>query len=114
MENKKLKIAFLNIYQGMVGRGAETFIDELSARLAKDHEVDVIAGNHPAYPRWPVLWRFYLDPSGIMVFLFTLKTIPQLLKQKYDVVVPTNGGWQTLIVRLVTWIYGGKMVISGQ
>ncbi len=114
MENKRLKIAFLNIYQGMVGRGAETFIDELSTRLSKNHTVEVIAGNHPAYPRWPILWRLYLDPSGIMVLLFTLKTIPQLLKQKYDIVVPTNGGWQTLIVRLVTWLNGGKMVISGQ
>ncbi|MEK7526470.1 MAG: glycosyltransferase [Patescibacteria group bacterium] len=114
MENKKLKIAFLNIYQGMVGRGAETFIDELSTRLARNHDVKVIAGNHSAYPRWPLLWRFYLDPSGIMILLFTLRMVPKLIWQKYDIVVPTNGGWQTLIVRLLTWLTGKKMVISGQ
>ncbi len=30
-----MKIAFLNIYNGVVNRGAETFVKELASRLAK-------------------------------------------------------------------------------
>ena len=36
------------------------------------------------------------------------------LKKRYDVVIPTNGRLQAFIVRLITWISGSKMIISGQ
>lgn len=116
MKNQKqLKIAFLNIYQGKVGRGAETFIYELSNRLSKDKfAVDVIAGDKGAFSRWPFFWRFFIDPTGIAILLFTLKSLPKILKNRYDIVVPSNGGWQIVLVRLVTILYGGKVVVSGQ
>ncbi len=81
-----MKIAFLNRYQNKVSRGAETFVYELSKRLSKNHEVDVIA--------------------EINYF--------KLLKKKYDVVIPTNGRLQVIITRKITWLTGGKMVVSGQ
>ena len=40
---KKLKLAFLNKYQGKVNRGAETFVKELSLRLSRKYQVDVIS-----------------------------------------------------------------------
>ncbi|MBI3397551.1 glycosyltransferase family 4 protein [Candidatus Woesebacteria bacterium] len=109
-----MKIAFINLYQGKVNRGAETFVSDLSKRLSKDNKVDVIGGGARALPRWPFLWRFFLDPNGIVVGWFTLKNIPKILKEKYDVIIPLNGGWQVGLVRIITWLYGGKMVISGQ
>jgi glycosyltransferase involved in cell wall biosynthesis len=48
------------------------------------------------------------------IFWFTFKSIPRIWKEKYDVVIPLNGGWQPAIIRIITWLYGGKMVISGQ
>jgi glycosyltransferase involved in cell wall biosynthesis len=109
-----MKIAFLNIYQNKTDRGAETFVKELSVRLSKDHKVDIISGNETSQNRWPILWRFYLDPDGIKIFLFTLKNIPKIIREKYDFVIPLNGGWQVAFVRLITWLYGGKVIISGQ
>ena len=38
-----MKIAILNKYQESVNRGAETFVRELSKRLQKNHQVDVIS-----------------------------------------------------------------------
>lgn len=35
------KIAFLNIYNGVVNRGAETFVKELASRLSSKYKVDV-------------------------------------------------------------------------
>ena len=109
-----MKIAFLNIYQGGVERGAETFVSELSKRLEKNHNVTVFEGRKQPLARWPILWRTFLDPQGLGVALFTLKLIPKLWKERYDIVIPLNGGWQPAFVRIVTWLYGGKMVISGQ
>lgn len=109
-----MKIAFLNIYQDRVQRGAETFVKEVLERFKKDNEVDVITYFQKPSPRWPFLWRLFIDPNGIKVAWFSLKAIPKIWKDKYDIVIPVNGGWQPAFVRLVTWLYGGKMVVSGQ
>jgi len=77
-----MKILIINKYQGKVNRGAETFVRELSKRLSKNHEVDVL--------------------TKINFF------------KKYDVVIPTNGRLQVFLARIITWLSGAKMVISGQ
>lgn len=109
-----MKIAFLNITQRLVDRGAETFVREVSERLKKNHEVDVISGNKIPPRRWHFLWRFFIDPSGLSVLRFTLKNLSVIWRNKFDVVIPLNGGWQPALVRIITWLYGGRMVISGQ
>jgi glycosyltransferase involved in cell wall biosynthesis len=81
-----MKIAFLNKYQKKVFRGAETFVYELSKRLSKNHEVDVISDID------------YLN----------------LFKKRYDLVIPTNGRWQVVFVRKIAWLTGAKMIVSGQ
>lgn len=78
----KMKIAFINKYQYKVNRGAETFVSELSYRLSKNHEVDILT----SIPFW----------------------------KKYDLIIPTNGRFQVVIVRLLTWLKGAKMLVSGQ
>lgn len=127
-----MKIAFLNIYNGVVDRGAETFVKELAKRLAKNHEVTLYQSGHPRKTvyktvRIPVNWnwsnksgagtlraRFFIDYWNRQIAYFTLRAMPRILKNKYDVVVPVNGGWQPAIIRIITWLYGGKMIISGQ
>ena len=109
-----MKIAFLILKRGEGIRGAEIFVQEVSKRLRASNKVDVISGSVGPLPRWPILWRTFLDPWGLAVGWFTLKKVPTLWREKYDVIVPVNGGWQPAIVRLLTWLYGGKMVISGQ
>ena len=81
-----MKIAILNKYQDKVARGAETFVSELSKRLSKNHSVDVISNIN------------YL----------------KILNSKYDLIIPTNGREQAFLVRIVTWLTGSKMIISGQ
>lgn len=110
-----MKIAFLNISQGVAERGSEVFVSEISRRLGNNHEVDVVGGGKARVgTRWPIVWRAFLDPHGITILLFTLRNVGRIWRKKYDVVVALNGGWQVSIVRLVTLLYGGKMVVSGQ
>lgn len=113
MEKKILKIAILNITQGLIDRGAEVFVKELSERLEKNYEVRVEVGSKVPPRRWPILWRFFIDPNGLFILWWTITKVPLLSREKFDVIIPLNGGWQPAIVRIITWFYGGKMIISG-
>ena len=128
-----MKIAFLNIYNGLVDRGAETYVKELAQRLSSKHEVTVFqAGEKNGIERYSVekinirinlntkneksilKRKFFIDYWSFKILVFTLKSIPKIIKEKYDVIVPVNGGWMPAFLRIVTWLYGGKMIISGQ
>lgn len=109
-----MRIVFLNVTQDIVDRGAETFVGEVSERLKKNHEVDVISSKKVPSKRWPFLWRFFIDPNGLAILKFTIESLHALWRGKFDVVIPVNGGWQPAFVRIITWLYGGKMIISGQ
>lgn len=112
-----MKIAFLNIYNGKVERGAEIFVKELANRLtlrAKVHVFQTGDAGHDKYraviikgiPRLPLLYHFW-------VFLFTLKCLPELIKNRYDWIIPVNGRSQILIIRLVRLITGSQILITG-
>lgn len=110
-----MKIAFVNIYQGQANRGAETYVTELSKRLGQNHTIYSIGYDGKKVPsRWPFFWRLFLDPQGLRIFGFTFGAIPRVWREKYDVVVALNGGWQVVLLRIVTWLYGGKLLVSGQ
>lgn len=128
-----MKIAFLNIYNGVVNRGAETFIKELASRLSKNNEITVFQSGKPngdekyKVEKIPVDWNrsnkngvgtlrafLFIDYWNRQIFRFTLKAIPKIWKEKYDVVIPVNGGWMPAIIRIITWLIGSKMIISGQ
>ena len=111
---KTLKIAFFNFTQNTVERGCEVFISELSRRLKTNNQVTIFSDKNKLIKRLPILWRFYIDLQGIQILLFTLDHFKDVLKEKYDIVVPLNNGWQPVILRFLTLLYGGKMVISGQ
>src|SRR3972149_6764783 len=81
-----MRISFLNKNQNKVLRGSETFVYELSRRLSKNHEVDVISDIN------------YLA----------------LLRKRYDVIIPTNGRFQVIVIRKIAWLIGAKMIVSGQ
>ena len=97
-----MKIAFLNIYNGVVDRGAETFVKEIAQRLSKKNNVTVFQGGkkqgfekykveviHPKFD-WNrkdqehgLKRRFFIDYRSVKIFLFTLKAFPKILKEKF-------------------------------
>ncbi len=34
--------------------------------------------------------------------------------KRYDLIIPTNGRFQVFLVRIITWLTGSKMIVSGQ
>ncbi len=81
-----MKIIFLNRYQFKVNRGAETFVFELAKRLSVNNKVDIVSKIN------------YFD----------------LINKEFDIMIPTNGRLQVFICRLVCWLKGAKMIVSGQ
>lgn len=128
-----MKIVFLNIYQGINQRGAERSTYELVKRLAKKQEIILISGGKDRdienYCKNKIIkplitslqdtsfsfWRrYYLDLWSLNILIFTIKALFYLVKEKTDIIIPLNGGWQVLILRLFSWILRIKLVVIGR
>lgn len=126
-----MKIAFLSFYNGAIDRGVEVATTELIKRLSRKHDVTLFqagnrmtAGVQTVEVSLPVDWKvpdasgttarkIYADYWSRKITAFTWKFLPYFLKNKYDVVIPTNGGWQVVLCRFLTWISGKKMIVQG-
>lgn len=87
--DKKIRIAFSSEFVGIVNRGVETYVLELSKRLQKYFEVEIISGKES----------------------YNLKKI---LAGNYDIVIPTNGRLQSLVAAVGKFFSRYKTIISGQ
>src|SRR4030042_3887989 len=131
------KIAILIFYSGFIERGVENFVYELGKRLTKRHSIVIFQAGQSH--RWYVnkirtnrfkvvnvdifllypqkiknyLKKIYLDWWSIKILFFTLKLLPKLIRGKYDLIIPLNGGWQTAICRIFSKFTNSKILISG-
>lgn len=119
-----MKIAFLNIYNGKIERGSEVFVQNLAMGLCKKHEITVFqtgktkgipykAVQIHGIPFLPILNRRQEELYHLIVLYFTLKCLPYLWREKFNWIIPINGRWQVLIIRLYRFLRGGKVLISG-
>ena len=127
-----MNIVFLNIYQGLVARGAERSTEELCRRLSIRHQITLIqGGKYKANVKFRIvsipvfipnlsdssfgsLRKFYLDLWSLQILIFTLLSIPLLLKSKIDILLPVNGGWQILICKIISLVKSCKLVVIGR
>lgn len=118
-----MKILVFNINQTTVMRGAEVFWQNLQGELERyGVQVEIISSDKKAIQNKSVsifskiLRRLYLDAYSLRVLFFTLQNVVRLINGKFDVVIPTNGGWQTLLIRVMrqTGLIGkAKIVLIG-
>lgn len=123
-------VAFLSFYSGVVDRGVENFTYELSKRLSKKHKITIFqAGSKihnphirtyqvKAFATQPkssesLFSKIYLDLQSLKILLFTIKSIPKIIKGNFDLIVPLNGGWQIVITKIISAITGSKILVSG-
>lgn len=102
-----MKIAFLNIYNGKVERGAEVFVSSIGKVLSASHQVDIFQTK-----RLPFVSHTKLS-YHFLVFIFSLAVIPKLFLGKYDWIIPVNGGLQVLLIRIIRFLTKAKILISG-
>lgn len=124
-----MNVAILSFYSGINERGVERWVTELALRLSSGNDITVyqnsplktkvkykIVTSDLSYTekRSPeFLKHLFLDHKNLKVMAFTLKMLKYLVKGEHDIVIPTDGGWEPAIIRLITWIQGKKMVIVG-
>ena len=124
------KVAILSFYSQIVDRGVETFVYEISRRLQGRHTVTVFQAGIPRPQKYNICQikikaqipqsskglagKFYIDVQSLRILAFTVKAIPMLIKGKFDVIFPLNGGWQSATIRIFTKITGAKTIIPGE
>lgn len=82
-----MKIVFLNRYQDINKRGAESFIEEISKRLSQKHQVDI--------------------------FIKDADSLKKVLDGDYNVVIPVNGRWQSLKISFGRILGKYRVLITG-
>jgi len=127
-----MKIAILSFYSGHNYRGVERWVRELATRLSKKHEVYVYqnwsARRTTSYKVFSTkiffdfskkkddlnfTGRAFLDYKGREKACFVLKLLPRLWREKFDIIIPTDGGWEPAFIRILCWLQRSKMVIVG-
>jgi glycosyltransferase involved in cell wall biosynthesis len=128
-----MKIAILNIFNGLVDRGSEVFVSEIAAHLYKNHKVTVFQlgkASGKLYRQIPItgvpivryqqkynsnsLIRIIYDQwYHFSVFLFTLKALYFRKNERFDWIIPVNGRYQVLLCRLYRFLYKTKILITG-
>lgn len=113
-----MKIAILSLYSGHIPRGVENWADMVKKHLPH-HRVDIFGADSVNLTfDWSqptsvdtLARRFFIDYWSRLILLFTLRLLPPLVRGKYDLVIPTNGCWQSFLMRLAGWLFGFKVVI---
>jgi len=126
-----MKISILSFYSGHIDRGVERWVEEIATRLAKRNDVLVFQGGDKktkgyksriirvcmfGKPRSEekYLSKLLMDVYwGFLNCIFSLKLLRSLILFKPDIVMPTNGGVQTLIIKMFSQFFSWKVVITG-
>jgi glycosyltransferase involved in cell wall biosynthesis len=100
-----MKVAILSYYSGMVDRGVETWAVNLQKKLKPNIEISIISGSKLSLKSDN--WFYHRG----LILINVLESIPKWANS--DVIIPTNGTFQTLICRIVSWIYRKPMIVFG-
>lgn len=107
-----MKIAILSFYSGLVSRGVETFVTELSARVKDKVDLRIYhgdklpaAGNKRHY--------LFLDPPSLMIRRFAFKTLKELAADPPDLILALNNGWMSLSAKQFCREHRTKLILAG-
>jgi len=110
-----MRVAFISYYQNFVNRGVENWLKELIPHLNPQIKVKIFSPKKTincsrdysfSLPR-----KIFLDPWSLAIMRHTKKISPKL--KNFDLIIPLNGGWQTLLAKLASRKFGSKLVIIG-
>jgi glycosyltransferase involved in cell wall biosynthesis len=114
-----VKIAFLNIYNGVVDRGSEVFVKEMAARLSQKHSICIFQTGKKEKEKFKIQqisgipFTPFSSIYNFWALIFSLKCLPYLWGEKFDWIIPINGRCQVIICRFLRFLRGGKILISG-
>src|SRR3989344_4474423 len=126
-----MKIAILSFYSGLNERGVERWVLELATKLSKCNQVKVFQNNKNKKSnkyniesagvdfdpeikerKLDIIRRAFLHYQGRKIAQFTIKIFPKLWIQNYDLIISTDGGWESAFVTILTWEKGKRMELA--
>lgn len=107
-----MKVAIFSFYSGLVSRGVETFVSELSARVKNKVDLKVYHADKLPAPGNKLSYLF-LDPPSLMIKQFTGETLKKLKANPPDIIMALNNGWMSLLIKQFCRRHKAKLVLAG-
>ncbi len=124
-----MKIAILSFFNGKIQRGVENWAVEISNHISKKHQItiyqsgDKISSVLTQKIDIKIDWKkiittkglfrkLYLDYFNRKIAEFTLKALEQI-PDDTDIIIPVNGGWQSILSKIYCRRNNKKLVIVG-
>ena len=127
-----MKIAILSLYNGTINRGVETWTVNFASRLhRKGRTIKVFQTRDQNVPYKVEIINLHIDFSkraynknsylnllnliylSLINFTFTIKSLPSLVNFHPDIVIPNNGGIQSFVIRILSFLFNWKMIVIG-
>src|SRR3989344_4185970 len=105
-----MKVAILSFYSGLVSRGVETFVEELSARVRDKVDLQVYHGTKLP-PQGNKLHYLFLDPPSLVIKRFSREILARL--DPPDIIMALNNGWMSLLAKQFCRRHKTKLVLTG-
>lgn len=112
MPNRRIKVAILSFYSGLVSRGVETFVTELSARVKDKVDLKVYHADKLPGPGNQLSYIF-ADPPGLAIKQFTQRTLPRLKDDPPDIIMALNNGWMSFLAKQFCRRHQTKLILAG-
>ncbi len=112
MPNKKIKVAILSFYSGLISRGVETFVTELAAQVADRVDLTVYHADKLPNPGNKLSYLF-LDPPSLAIKQFTQETLTELKNDPPEIIMALNNGWMSLLTKQFCRRHKTKLVLAG-
>lgn len=115
-----MRITILSFFSGLVERGVEVYVDELSRRLKDNFQIEIIQSSNLNSPSLPysgkesiILRRLFLDLSSWQIKQATQDTLKHLEENPPDILYPVNNGWQSLLCKKFCSNHKTKLLLAG-
>jgi glycosyltransferase involved in cell wall biosynthesis len=115
-----MKVAILSFYSGLVSRGVETFVTELSAHLKGKVDLKVYQADSVGIKLEPkpdttgkISRYLFLDYYSLKIKQFTQSILERLAGDPPDIIMALNNGWMSLLTKQFCRQHKTKLVLAG-
>lgn len=112
MPGKKPNLVILSFYSGLVSRGVETFVSELSARVSRKVHLKIYHSDRFPGPGNKLHYLF-ADPPSLAIKKFSRNVLSGLAAEPPDIIMALNNGWMSFLAKRFCQKYQTKLVLAG-
>lgn len=112
MPKRKIKVALLSFYSGLVSRGVETFVSELASHVSDKVDLRIYHGDTLPGPGNKLHYLF-LDLPSLAIKQFMREALARLTADPPDILMALNNGWMSWLAKRFCRRHKTKLVLAG-